>query len=127
MVEVFTDEWRAEMAPRWARRSPADPSPHQLMVADEARAPFRRWMNEQVGLVAEDKVAGLVSRLRSEKNFVQTVHELGAGALLRASGYDAIDYERALPLGSPTPLKVLTPTGCTSIPHPVKAASLSRL
>lgn len=92
---VFTDDFIDDLDRRYAGK----PAAYQVDLFFAARSPsragLRDWIERAVALVPAPGQAKLISRLRVDEHFVNTLNELAVGAVLQGS-FATVLYEQKL-------------------------------
>lgn len=99
-IRRFGPEFVSEQQRRYGRRPPEDrPLSYDIAVQDEYE-PWRAWLEAQLALLPEKAAGTFGQHLWHDQNFWSYLHELAAGAALRATGL-AVQFERLWDIQTP--------------------------
>lgn len=91
-VLVFDDDYMAAVAARADGRPAWERSAiHDLVLSDE-KAQMRAWIEQEVARIPEPGRSELIRRLRSERSFLPSMHEVATAAVLTEAGLE-LRYE----------------------------------
>lgn len=92
---VFTYEFIADLNRRFATRPASHQEDIYFVATSSGRAGLRQWIEQEVARIPEPGRTKLVSRLRADEHFVNTLNELAVASVLQGVGGDVL-YEHDL-------------------------------
>jgi hypothetical protein len=91
-MEVFDKSFTQDLESRWSSRPPEEQPGLYFAATSPERADLRAWLDSVIATVPDPARDRVVHRLRSDRLFLATIHEVGVGSLLHQAGF-ALEHE----------------------------------